>query len=63
MRNITYMLRKEHAKTYINRLLKLGHTFEVAPHIRWTEVTVNIETVAPRKEWEFNPSERPVYPE
>lgn len=39
MRNIAYMLRREHAKKYVNRLMRLGYTFECATHIRFVEVT------------------------
>lgn len=57
MRNAAYPLRKEHAKTYINRLLRQGYMFEVAPHVRYVEVTVNQDSEAPRKEWLFDMAE------
>lgn len=57
MRNVAYPLRKEHAKTYINRLLRLGYMFEVAPHVRFVEVTVNQDSEAPRKEWLYDMTE------
>lgn len=61
MRNVAYPLRKEHAKKYICRLLRLGYIFEVAPHIQFVEVTVNQESEPPKKEWLYDMTERPVY--
>ena len=63
MRNVVYRLQKEHAKSYILRLLKRGHAFEVAPHIRFVEVTVNIEAEAPNEMWLFNIAKHPIYDE
>jgi hypothetical protein len=61
MRNVAYQIRKEHAKKYINRLLRLGYTFECASHVRFVEVTVNQESEPPKEEWKFDMTERPIY--
>lgn len=54
MRNIAYALKKDKAKIYITRLLRLGYSFEVSPHIRFVEVTVNQESPAPPEAWVFD---------
>jgi hypothetical protein len=61
VRNVAYSLHKEHAKKYILRLLKLGYSFEVAPRVRFVEVTVNQEAEPPKEGWLADTSELPVY--